>query len=64
LVYTLHLAAPDGRGRHYQGQGWVCGSRVNLTVDGLQLPPLDDRSYTLIDTVARLVPKAAAATRS
>lgn len=55
LIYTLDLAPV---------QGWVWGSQVNVTADGVPLGMLADGSCKLIDAVASLVPPAAAATRS
>ena len=63
LLYILAFH-PKGRLEPlYQFQGWGCAGEVQVTLDGTVLPPLEDRSCSLLEVVGSLAPASARGTR-
>jgi len=63
LLYVLAFHPKRRRTPLYQLQGWGCAGQVQVTVDGTALPPLEDRSCSLLQAVAVLAPRSASGTR-
>jgi hypothetical protein len=61
VLYQVVFHAPDGA--NFDATGDACEGTVELSVNGRQLPPLDDAKCVVLHLVASYVPKRTTGTR-
>jgi hypothetical protein len=63
LLYTITFSPTSGAGPGYKVSGWGCAASVQVSTGNSVLPPLYDKSCSLLDLVRQFAPASATATR-